>query len=72
MNIETTYYSLEWQQALCDKQFAHKNPRQPNVKAINQYGGWHMNPSHVFFSNGECQSLISFRSCSTFSDRIAI
>jgi len=29
-------------------------PPEPNVRALNDaYGGWHMNPTHVFFTNGQ-------------------
>jgi len=33
-------------------------PREPNVTAVNKYGGWNMSPSNVFFSNGECEPWI--------------
>lgn len=28
----------------------------PAVDHINKYGGWKMNPTRTFFSNGECKS----------------
>jgi len=59
VNIESTYYTLGEQQAWCDQVFNNVNPRQPNVTAVNKYGGWNMRPSNVFFSNGECEPLMS-------------
>lgn len=59
VNIVPTYYTLAEQQSWCDRMFNNMNPRQPNVTAVNKYGGWNMNPSNVFFSNGECESLVT-------------
>ena len=58
VNIESTYYTLAEQQTWCDQTFSNANPRQPNVTAVNKYGGWDMSPSNVFFSNGECEPLM--------------
>ena len=71
VNIETTYSSLALAQALCDQRIAYTNPRRPNIRVINKYGGWDVSPSNVFFTNGERWSLISLYSCFPFSDRIA-
>ena len=60
MNIETTYYSLAEEQASCDQLFARTNRSQPNITAVNKYGGWNMSPSNIFFSNGECWSSMIF------------
>ena len=57
LNIESTYYTLTEQQKWCDRTFNGVNPRQPNVTAVNKYGGWNMRPSNVFFTNGECEHL---------------
>jgi hypothetical protein len=57
VNIVPIYYdTLAAHQAWCDQTFDDTNPRQPNVTAVNKYGGWNMTPSNVFFSNGECES----------------
>jgi len=53
VNIVPTYISLAEQQAWCDQMFNNMNPRQPNVTAVDKYGGWNMSPSNIFFSNGE-------------------
>jgi hypothetical protein len=68
VNIETTYYTLAEQQAWCDRLFSNMNPSQPNVTAVNKYGGWDMSPSNVFFSNGECESDDQPFLLFTFSD----
>ena len=57
MNIVPTYYTIADQQAWCDQTLGGKNPPQPNVTAVNKYGGWNMTPSNVFFSNGQCEPL---------------
>jgi hypothetical protein len=67
VNIVPTYYTLAAQQASCDQMFNNTNPRQPNVTAVDKYGGWNMTPSNVFFSNGECEPpMISLRCSSNF------
>lgn len=53
VNIEPTYFTVAEQQQWCDSLFNGEDPRQPNVTALNKYGGWNMTPSNVFFSNGE-------------------
>jgi len=53
VNIEPTYYTIAEQQLLCDQLFNGEETLQPNVTALNKYGGWNMTPSNVFFSNGE-------------------
>lgn len=58
VNIESTYNTIAAQQAWCDQTFNNMDPRQPNVTTVDQYGGWNMTPSNVFFSNGQCRSLI--------------
>lgn len=58
MNIESTYFSIAEQQEWCDQLFNNQEPSQPNVTAVNKYGGWNMTPSNVFFSNGECEFLV--------------
>lgn len=56
VNIVSTYYTLAEQQDWCNQMLNNTNPRQPNVTAVDKYGGWDMSPSNVFFSNGECES----------------
>ena len=58
VNIESTYNTIAAQQTWCDQTFNNMDPRQPNVTTVDQYGGWNMSPSNVFFSNGQCRSLI--------------
>jgi len=53
VNIESTYFSTAEQQEWCNQLFNNEGPPQPNVTAVNKYGGWNMTPSNVFFSNGE-------------------
>ena len=53
-----TYFTLADQQSWCDQTFNDMNPSQPNVTTVDKYGGWNMNPSNVFFSNGECELLM--------------
>jgi len=53
VNIVSTYISVADELAWCDQTFNNQNPPQPDVTALNKYGGWNMSPSNVFFSNGE-------------------
>lgn len=53
VNIVTTYYTVAQEQEWCDQSFSDAGFKQPNVTAINKYGGWNMTPSNVFFSNGQ-------------------
>ena len=71
VNIESTYNTIAAQQAWCDQTFNNMDPRQPNVTTVDQYGGWNMTPSNVFFSNGQCRSLIGppSRTHSVLTDR---
>ncbi|EIN06329.1 peptidase S28 [Punctularia strigosozonata HHB-11173 SS5] len=52
LSIETSFLSLELFQAQCNETFADIPP-SPEVGHINKYGGWDMNPSNVFWTNGE-------------------
>ncbi|KAF5391816.1 hypothetical protein D9757_001693 [Collybiopsis confluens] len=52
-SIETSFLSLELFQQQCDGTFSDHLPGWPQVGNINKYGGWHMQPSNVMFSNGE-------------------
>jgi len=54
VSIETTFLQLADRQQQCDTTFNTSYlPNTPNVAALDKYGGWNMNPSNVFFTNGE-------------------
>ncbi|KAF8999273.1 serine carboxypeptidase S28-domain-containing protein [Cyathus striatus] len=53
LSIETSFLSLELFQQQCNSTFPKSLPPSPDVDHVNKYGGWHMNPSNVMFSNGE-------------------
>ncbi|EPQ56217.1 peptidase S28 [Gloeophyllum trabeum ATCC 11539] len=53
LSIETAFRSLELFQQQCDAAFPEGLPVSPQVENINKYGGWEMNPSNVFWTNGE-------------------
>ncbi|KAF7301782.1 Peptidase S28 [Mycena indigotica] len=52
LSIETSFLSLELFQQQCAETFPDL-PASPQVQKVNKYGGWHMNPSNVLFTNGE-------------------
>ncbi|GJE98594.1 serine carboxypeptidase S28-domain-containing protein [Phanerochaete sordida] len=53
LSIETSFRSLERFQAQCNETFGEGLPSSPQVQHVNKYGGWHMSPSNVLFTNGE-------------------
>lgn len=63
LSIETSFRSLERFQQQCNSAFPTKLPPAPQVEHINKYGGWLMNVSNVFFTNGECTSIIRYSPC---------
>ena len=56
-SIETAFLSLSLFQSQCNQAFPFPNllPASPNIQHVNKYGGWNMNPSNVFWTNGECE-----------------
>jgi len=54
-SIQSQFRNLDFEEQTCLDSFpAGTVPPKPNVDALNQaYGGWHMNPTHVYFSNGQ-------------------
>ncbi|KAF8512337.1 serine carboxypeptidase S28-domain-containing protein [Gautieria morchelliformis] len=54
-SIETAFLSLSLFQAQCNETFPFPGllPASPNVQHVNKYGGWNMNPTNVFWTNGE-------------------
>ena len=54
-SIQSQFLSLEYEQQTCLNSFPEgTTPPEPNVDALNKaYGGWHMNPTHVFFTDGQ-------------------
>ncbi|KAF8511849.1 peptidase S28 [Hysterangium stoloniferum] len=54
-SIETKFLSLSLFQTQCNETFPFPGvlPPSPKVGNINKYGGWHMNPANVFWTNGE-------------------
>jgi hypothetical protein len=53
-NIFSTFVDVEQIQKDCDNTFPGMLPSAPKIEDINKFDGWNMNPSRVFFSNGEC------------------
>ncbi|TFK48520.1 peptidase S28 [Heliocybe sulcata] len=53
LSIETSFRSLEVFQQGCNEAFPAGLPPAPQVENVNKYGGWDMNPSNVFWTNGE-------------------
>ncbi|KAK7689248.1 hypothetical protein QCA50_007939 [Cerrena zonata] len=53
LSIETSFRSLERFQQQCNSAFPTRLPPTPQVGHVNKYGGWLMNVSNVFFTNGE-------------------
>jgi hypothetical protein len=45
--------TLAAEQASCNNEFPGMLPSSPRVGDILKYGGWKMNPTQTFFSNGE-------------------
>jgi hypothetical protein len=55
-SIQTIFQSVEMFEDGCNAAFPKGLPTFPAVnKILDPYGGWHMNPTHVFFTNGECK-----------------
>jgi len=54
-SIQSRFLTQSSYQRQCLEIFpAGSVPAEPNVGAINSaYGGWRMNPTHVFFTNGQ-------------------
>lgn len=54
-SIESQFLSLAMSQQQCLDAFPEGAvPPEPKVQVLDdKYGGWFMNPTHVFFTNGE-------------------
>ncbi|KAF8584225.1 hypothetical protein K439DRAFT_1633722 [Ramaria rubella] len=54
-SIETAFLSISLFQSQCNETFPFPGilPSSPRVQNVNRYGGWHMNPTNVFWTNGE-------------------
>ena len=54
-SIQSQFLSLDAQQQTCLDSFPEGAvPPKPNVDALlKAYGGWDMNPTHVYFTNGQ-------------------
>jgi hypothetical protein len=52
-NIQSTFIDVEAVQRLCSKRFPGIVTALPKVDVPNRYGGWNINPSRVFFTDGE-------------------
>ena len=53
-SIQSRFLTQEDIQKDCSNTFPGAVPPEPNPHVLNNaYGGWHMNPTHVFFTNGQ-------------------
>jgi hypothetical protein len=54
-NIQSTLIDVEAVRYRCSKRFPGIVTALPKVDVPNRYGGWNINPSRVFFTDGECE-----------------
>lgn len=51
--IQSQFISIEYWQSICDETFPGLVPASPDVSVMNQYGGWHAQPSNTMWTTGE-------------------
>jgi hypothetical protein len=57
-NVVSTLVGPAFYENLCKDWFPDMAPAVPNVEEVLKYGGWKMNPTRVFFTNGECKFMV--------------
>jgi hypothetical protein len=56
-NVVSTLVGPAVYENLCKNWFPDMVPAVPKVEEVLKYGGWKMNPTRVFFTNGECKLM---------------